>query len=248
MLLDFRMDAARKRIKREIEARGLTYKDVSLALDRNAAYIQQFIERNVPAKLKEAERLRLSELLDIPESELGAPARQGKPPEAGTLAALGVADQEAMARNQIPDIDLRGGLGGGGIAMVEQAAGANGITFAREVVRDFWRLPDWIAGRINARPQQVASFPVKGDSMAPTLDDGDAIFVDTSHRVPSPPGIYALADEFGEVIVKRLEVISKPSDDVVTVRVISDNQRHGPRELPLSEISIIGRYVGRFTV
>lgn len=123
----------------------------------------------------------------------------------------------------------------------------NGITFARESIRDYWQLPDRVLGRMGLAPASMACFPVQGDSMDPTICDGDVVFIDTRHRVPSPPGVYALADEFGGVVVKRLEVVSRPGDDPITVRVSSDNPRHLDRELTLGEIHIIGRYVGRFT-
>lgn len=84
--------------------------------------------------------------------------------------------------------------------------------------------------------------------MTPTIEDGDVIFVDTRHRVPSPPGIYALADEFGGVVVKRLEVTSRPGDEMIRVQISSDNPRHSTRELTLDEIQIVGRYIGRFTI
>ena len=83
--------------------------------------------------------------------------------------------------------------------------------------------------------------------MSPTIMDGDVVFIDTRHRVPSPPGVYALVDEFGGVIVKRLEVVSKPREDPIVIRVSSDNPFHGERELTLDEINIIGLFLGRFT-
>ncbi|MBH9982841.1 hypothetical protein H3S89_08550 [Bartonella sp. B10834G6] len=70
---------------------------------------------------------------------------------------------------------------------------------------------------------------------------------DISHRVPSPPGIYALADELGGVIIKRLEVVFRPGADEIEVEVISDNPHHKPHILNLSEITILGRYIDRFT-
>lgn len=149
--------------------------------------------------------------------------------------------------DRIDEIDVTAGLGGGGLAILEQTANGSGMSFSAEVVRDFWRLPSWVLGRFNAQASHIKAFPAQGDSMEPTIDDGDVVFVDTRHRVPSPPGVYALADEFGGVVVKRVEVISKPRDEQVIVRIISDNSRHAPRELLLDEINIIGRYVGRFT-
>lgn len=152
-----------------------------------------------------------------------------------------------IGSNFVPEIDLIAGLGGGGLAAVEVST-SNGITFAKEVVRDHWRLPDWMLNRLNVKAGHIAAFPCQGDSMAPTIDDGDVVFIDTRHRVPSPPGIYALADEFGGVVVKRLEVTSRLTDESVTVSVASDNPRHMTRELHLEEIHILGRYIGRFTV
>lgn len=152
-----------------------------------------------------------------------------------------------VVMDRIPEIDLTAGLGGGGVATVKSTSNKHGIVFSKEAIRDHWRLPDWIMGRMHARAEHIAAFPVQGDSMEPTLNDGDVIFVDTRHRQPSPDGIYALADEFGGVVVKRLEVTSRPGDDIVNVSIISDNPRHRTRDLTLPEIYIIGRYVGRFT-
>lgn len=160
------------------------------------------------------------------------------------------ADEHPEAQTQtkdIPEIDLIAGLGGGGMSIVENTT-QNGITFHREAVRDHWRLPEWMLGRMGVRAPHVAAFPSRGDSMTPTIEDGDVVFIDTRHRVPSPPGIYALADEFGGVVVKRLEVTSSPGDETITVQISSDNPRHMTRVLTLDEIQIVGRYIGRFTI
>lgn len=145
----------------------------------------------------------------------------------------------------IPEIDLVAGLGGGGIAATEISS-HRGISFAAEVVRTSWRVPEWVLHKLNAKPHHIACFPCQGDSMWPTVDDGDVVFVDTRHRVPSPPAIYALADQWGGIVVKRLEIVSGPRDDTVKVRVSSDNEKYLPQEVTLDEIFIVGRYIGRF--
>jgi len=147
----------------------------------------------------------------------------------------------------IDEVDVHAGMGGGGLSIIENTT-ENGFQFAAEAIRDHWRLPDYVLNRFNARPQHIKAFQADGDSMLPTIVGGDVVFADTRHRVPSPPGVYVLADQFGGVVVKRLEVISRPSEDPVQVRIISDNPRHSPQELTLDEINIIGKYVGRFTV
>lgn len=225
------MDIIRKTLKKRIEERNLTYKEVSERIGRNPAYIQQFLERNVPAQLKEADREKLADLLDIAEDQLGGKKQSNAAPEKSKM---------------IPEIDLVAGLGGGGLPTIEMSS-RNGISFAREVIRDYWQLPERVLNRMGLQPSSVACFPAQGDSMHPTICDGDIVFIDTRHRVPSPPGVYALADEFGGVVVKRLEVASRPGEDPIRVRVSSDNPRHADRELTLDEIHIIGRFVGRFT-
>jgi lambda repressor-like predicted transcriptional regulator len=228
------MDHVRKTILKRMQERGLSYKEVSLELGKNQAYLQQFIERNVPGKLKEDVRAKLAEILDLEEQEIGAPIR-------------GETHMQADTSKDIPEIELVAGLGGGGLSIIENTT-RNGITFHREAVRDHWRLPDWMLSRMGVNAPHVAAFPSRGDSMLPTIEDGDVIFIDTRHRVPSPPGIYALADEFGGVVVKRLEVTSRPGEETITVQISSDNPRHMTRELNLDEIQIVGRYIGRFTI
>ncbi|MHC1549424.1 S24 family peptidase [Phyllobacterium sp. K27] len=67
------MDEIRTRILSAAAAKGLTLKDLSLHIGKNHAYMQQFIERGVPVKLKEDDRYKLAGLLELPEAELGAP-------------------------------------------------------------------------------------------------------------------------------------------------------------------------------
>ena len=147
---------------------------------------------------------------------------------------------------EIPVIDVKAGMGAGGEIMIVNGVN-NAVTVSTEVIKDYWRLPENLLSKLNVVASNVAVLPAYGDSMSPTINDGDAVFIDISHRVPSPPGIYALADELGGVIIKRLEIVSRPGADEIEVEVISDNPHHKPRILNLSEITILGRYIGRFT-
>lgn len=226
------MDRIRKLIEGRRLERNLDYKELSSALGKNHAYVQQYIKRGIPSELREKDLRKLAELLDL-EDEL--------------LAVSHSTPTTETASGNIDEIDITAGLGGGGISIIENTT-ANGITFHKEVVRDHWRLPEWMLGRMGVKAPHVAAFPSRGDSMTPTIEDGDVVFVDTRHRVPSPPGIYALADEFGGVVVKRLEVTSRPGEEMITVQISSDNPRHMTRVLNLDEIQIIGRYIGRFTI
>lgn len=81
--------------------------------------------------------------------------------------------------------------------------------------------------------------------MEPTIRNGDFVFIDTSRRVPSPEGIFALHDGFGQTL-KRIEIV--PNTDPPRVMLIPDNPRHSKFERGLDEINIIGRYLCRLTM
>lgn len=165
--------------------------------------------------------------------------------EKNGLISAEQAKRPALDRYSVAEIDLTAGLGGGGLVLSE-ASTSNGITYSKEMIRDYWRFPAWVFAALGVPAEAVAGFPVQGDSMLPTLLNGDVVFIDKRHRVPSPPGIYALLDDFGGVIVKRLEVISARGAEP-RILVSSDNDRHQAYERGVEEIYIVGRYIGKFT-
>ncbi|NTG48997.1 helix-turn-helix domain-containing protein [Agrobacterium rhizogenes] len=193
---------------------------------------------------------------------------RGRAPDQG-LDARDPVDPDPIAPNDAPmsfgavtgarnipeghsaQIDVTGGMGAGGLTtVVENVSMGNGLTFAADHVRDHWRLPLEVLSSLALKAEHIAIIPVQGDSMLPTLNEGDFVFIDTRHRLPSPDGIYAIADSFGGIVVKRLEVIPpQKEDDEVQVTIISDNSdRHTSRTWRLSDLHIIGRVVRRFGV
>ena len=96
----------------------------------------------------------------------------------------------------------------------------------------------WIRHKLKASPSQLRIMHVAGDSMAPTLLDGDTVLVDMTRQLPNPPGIFVLDDGMG-LVAKRLEHI--PNSDPPAVRVISDNKLYPEYERTAEEIRIIGR-------
>lgn len=99
----------------------------------------------------------------------------------------------------------------------------------------------WLQG-LGVRPQDVEVISVLGDSMSPTLLEGDALVLDRREagRV-ARDGVYAFTWD-GELMVKRLQ--RQPDG---SVRVSSDNPAYlsfvvGPE--PGRELAIHGRVVG----
>ena len=82
---------------------------------------------------------------------------------------------------------------------------------------------DWLRGVTSATTDLLAVITVNGDSMYPTLADGDTILVDLTQRSPSRDGVYIV--RFGEfVLVKRLHV--DPTRRLITISC--DNTNYPP--------------------
>jgi transcriptional regulator with XRE-family HTH domain len=152
-----------------------------------------------------------------------------------------------IPKGGVAEIDVEPGLGGGGLAAETYVRTPDGNQFPADAIRGIWQLPDHVFTQMRARSQNVRCFPVQGDSMLDTLDEGDFVFVDVAHKVPSPPGIYALDDGFGGIIVKRLEVVDEDDGEPI-VRVISDNERYAERRERADNLRIVGRYIAMFTM
>lgn len=90
-------------------------------------------------------------------------------------------------------------------------------------------------------PDGIVIVEVIGDSMFPTLVPGQRVFVDTTDRRASPPGIFVLWDGLG-MVLKRVEFVDH--SDPPRVRIISDNPSYKTYERDLEEAQIQGRVIG----
>lgn len=64
---------------------------------------------------------------------------------------------------------------------------------------------DWIRARLRRNPANLAVIEAYGDSMHPTIADGDIMLVDTSEERVRGPAIYVILAG-NEAIVKRIEL------------------------------------------
>lgn len=60
----------KKKVKAILDERNISYKEASKIVDQNETYIQQYITRDSPLRLKETARKRLAQYLQIPEQDL----------------------------------------------------------------------------------------------------------------------------------------------------------------------------------
>jgi phage repressor protein C with HTH and peptisase S24 domain len=127
----------------------------------------------------------------------------------------------------VPLANVRPSMGGGAVVDAEPAPG-----------RPYHFQKSWIKNGLRSNPADLRIMHVEGDSMMPTLNDGDIVLVDTGRRTPSPPGIFVLHDGMG-LVAKRLEYI--PNSDPPRVKIVSDNDRYAPYERLIEEMNIVGR-------
>ena len=207
----------RAELDRLIRKRGDDYSALSRLVGRNPAYIQQYIKRGSPRRLGEQDRARIAAYLGVPEAMLGGPVQRVASP--------------ARARGPgmilVPKLAIGASAGAG--------ASVDGEAVEGEVAFD----PKWLRD-LGADPRALSIIRVEGDSMAPTLDDGDDILVDGGDAAARlRDGIYVLRMD-DVLMVKR--VARAPGQGRISV--ISDNPHYRSwDDLPMSAIQLVGRVV-----
>jgi SOS-response transcriptional repressor LexA len=203
----------RTELDRLIRANGDDYVSLSRLLGRNAAYVQQYIKRGSPKRLPEQERGVLARYFGVDERVLGA-----APGLRGTIMRT------------IPKLAIGASAGAGAINDIEALAGK--VDFDEAWLR-----------KMGLDPERLSLIRVEGDSMQPTLNDGDDIMVDTAAADRTPKkGIHVLRLD-GTLMVKRL-LPAKGGK----LSIISDNPAYAPMEdVDAKEMTVIGRvvWVGR---
>src|SRR5690606_23059502 len=149
----------RERLRQLKQEQGVSYAQLARLLGRNAAYLQQFVERGSPRELGERDRRLLAGFFGVAETELGASQETSS---TGGRAVGGWID--------VPRLALDASAGPGAVP-------------AEEIPYDTFRFSRrWLAEQ-NLAPDQLSSITVAGDSMEPLIRAGDEILID---RTPRP--------------------------------------------------------------
>lgn len=127
-----------------------------------------------------------------------------------------------------------------------RASGGDGALMPRDdepVIAD-WQMPEkLVSAHTTASHQRIRIIQVIGDSMVPEFSPGDRIMVDTTDCRPSPPGVFVVWDGLG-LVVKRCEYVH--DEDIPAVKLMSANPAYEPRLLPLADVHINGRVIGKW--
>ena len=163
-------------IERLCAERGEDFAGLSRMLGRNPAYIQQFVRRGVPKRLKEAERRKLARYFAISEALLGGPAE----------------DEGSDGLVPVMRVAVRASAGPGAIVPAEMA-------------KPYFAFDGrWLKALTGTSAGKLSIIRVEGDSMSPTLNAGDDILVDPSDCAERlRDGIYVLRVD-DALVVKRI--------------------------------------------
>ena len=202
----------RAALARLIAARGEDYAGLSRLLGRNPAYIQQYIKRGSPRRLAEADRRLLARYFGVAEATLGGGGAEDRPAD--------------LVR--VPRLE------------VGAAAGAGAFDGREQVSAHIAFDPAWLRRIARGAADQLSIIQVQGDSMVPTLADGDEILVDRGDGAERMrDGIYVLRID-GALVVKRIAL--NPVKRTLTIQ--SDNPAYpGWPDCPLGSIDLVGRVV-----
>ncbi|MDL2339741.1 MAG: S24 family peptidase [Pseudomonadota bacterium] len=193
--------------------RGEDFAGLSRMLGRNPAYIQQFVRRGVPRRLKEEERRKLARYFGISEALLGGPQDHGK----------GLGGLLSVRRHPV------------------RVSAGPGAVVLEELGKPYFAFDErWLKALTPTSATRLSIVRVEGDSMAPTLNGGDDVLVDPGdHMDRLRDGIYVLrVDDI--VVVKRLAL--NPIGGRVTIQSDNPAYSDWP-DCGLDEINCIGRVI-----
>lgn len=200
----------RAALQRLILENGDDYAGLSKLVGRNAAYIQQFIKRGSPKKLPEIERGILARYYGVEEMLLGGPAKES------TKSSI----------HLIPKLAVGASAGAGAMNDRETLAGQIGFD-------DKWLRKQGLD------PARLSLIRVEGESMSPTLNDGDDIMVDNRAATAAlRDGVHVIRLD-DVLMVKRIAVGPHGR-----LSVLSDNPAYpGWPDVDGASVTIIGRVV-----
>lgn len=169
------MVEARNTLMELADGAGVSLAFLSRKIGRNAAYLQQYVQRGTPRRLGEEDRRWLAAFFNVDEARLGA--RHSTDAGPGMVA--------------VRRIEASAFAGAGGLVDEDRDAGEERID--ARVVR-----------RLGVAPEALTMIAAQGSSMEPLIHDGDSLLVDTAdRRLSSRPGVFVLRLD-GALLVKRV--------------------------------------------
>ncbi|WP_024955178.1 LexA family transcriptional regulator [Sulfurospirillum arcachonense] len=119
-------------------------------------------------------------------------------------------------------------------------ASAGGGALNYDEQSDFLTLDEEMVNHLGGKQsiKNIHALNVLGDSMEPTLNDGDIVFMDRESKNPNKNGVYIVSTPVG-LFIKRLQL---KSDGMVAL--VSDNESYSDELVNADDIEVLGKVIG----
>ena len=182
-------------------------------LGKGDSYIQRFIKLGLPDRLPEYVRIQLAKILQVDEQ---------------LLTDLPIEKRVLPTNSDSICID---------IISANPCCGTGSDNDQADTVIGKWIMPAKDFRELTySHPENIKQMRVIGDSMAPTIKDGDYILADTSLNTFEIDGIYLIRMLNG-LAVKRLQ------SGLNDIKILSDNKKYEPITAANGEVKIIGKVI-----
>jgi phage repressor protein C with HTH and peptisase S24 domain len=205
------------------QARGLTQKKLALSSGIQQSYLSQ-LERGNRAGSPETLRA-IAKILNVSTDEL----IEGPKSKDHFIQIPYWGNEQYMDGGEVMVSHYKIEYGAGNGVTASEPKGMRTLPFREE----------WIRKSLQVDPQNLVMVDVSGDSMEPTLNNGEAILVDRSKRELKHDGIYVFQTN-SELFVKR---IMRQMDGKILV--VSDNKKYESYVLDVTATNVFGRVVWR---
>lgn len=140
--------------------------------------------------------------------------------------------------------DLAGELGEGFVHVpryeVSASAGGGSVLHSEQIVDHLAFRADWVRNALGIPVSSLVLINVTGDSMEPTLSEGDLILINKDTDGVGDNAVYVLRYD-GKLVVKRIQ---RMHDGSVIIK--SDNSIYGPETIKgdlVNGLNVVGRVV-----
>lgn len=199
-------------LENTVKERGLSLNSLSLKLGKNSTYLFHFIKRHSPKRLDETTRRNLAQMLNVPEQNLcdfPLPTGLIQDKFSAISSLFNFTKNKEQNLAPIDVVDMNGPVKGKFEQIKENIIGRFFITAEMSNIFGF------------SKPENIIVLKVAGESMSPTINPGDMIWLDMSYSMLTADGIYLL-NTTGDVMIRRLQ--TNPFDN--SIEVSPDNKAY----------------------
>lgn len=219
----------KKRLEQMIAEKGWNQTDLAFKLGITPQAVQQWLRNENPTTPSQARLRKISEISGYPVHWFSMSDEEVKKDEFLISNMSGKSDLIHSYQIDLLDVNAKAGIGG--CINNEYPDIIQSIYFSKDGLLE-------IVGRKTNNGLYMITVPT--DSMSPTIDKGDVVFIDTNVTSYSGEGIYIFAVD-NEVYIKRLQRV--PGG---IYKALSDNKSYDPFEMRsdlFETVTIIGKFV-----